>query len=63
MIILLGESEPSYVFDTIISRDKGIGFRGGLLKATGLTSAGLRQLRQGMLKLRENLSDAARAKQ
>jgi MarR family transcriptional regulator, organic hydroperoxide resistance regulator len=46
-----------------ILREKGIGFRGGLLKATGLTSAGLRQLREEMVKLRENLSNAARAKQ
>jgi DNA-binding MarR family transcriptional regulator len=44
-------------------REKGIGFRGGLLKATGLTPAGLRQLREEMVKLRENLSNAARAKQ
>jgi len=43
-------------------REKGIGFRGGLLKATGLTPTGLRQLREEMVKLRENLSNAARAK-
>jgi DNA-binding MarR family transcriptional regulator len=44
-------------------REEGITFRGGMLKATGLTSAGLRQLREEMVKLRENLADAARARQ
>ena len=43
-------------------REKGIGMRGGMLKATGLTPAGLRQLREQMVTLRENLDAAARAK-
>jgi MarR family transcriptional regulator, organic hydroperoxide resistance regulator len=43
-------------------REKGIGFRGGLLKATGLSPAGLRQLREEMVALRDNLAKAARAK-
>lgn len=42
-------------------REKGAGFRGGLLKATGLTPEGLSRLRQEMVKLRGNLSKAARA--
>jgi DNA-binding MarR family transcriptional regulator len=42
-------------------REKGIGFRGDLLKATGLTSAGLRALRDEIVKVRDNLTDAARS--
>jgi DNA-binding MarR family transcriptional regulator len=41
-------------------REKGIGIRGGMLKATGLTPAGLRQLREEMVRLRDNLTAAAR---
>ena len=41
-------------------REKGIGFRGGLLKATGLTQADFRQLREDMVELRENLLKATR---
>jgi DNA-binding MarR family transcriptional regulator len=43
-------------------REKGIGFRGGMLKATGLSPAGLRQLREQMVALRENLAKATPAK-
>jgi MarR family transcriptional regulator, organic hydroperoxide resistance regulator len=42
-------------------REKGIAFRGGLLKATGLSPTGLRELREQMVALRENLAKAARA--
>lgn len=44
-------------------REKGIGFRAGLLKATGLTATGLRQLREQMVRLRENLAEATREQQ
>ena len=43
------------------AREKVGGFRGGLLKATGLTQAGLRELREDIVKLRDSLSEAARA--
>ena len=42
-------------------REKVSGSRGGLLKATGLTPEGLSRLREEVVKLRENLSKAARA--
>jgi MarR family transcriptional regulator, organic hydroperoxide resistance regulator len=45
------------------AREKVGGFRGGLLKATGLTQAGLRELREEIVKLRDSLSKAARADQ
>jgi MarR family transcriptional regulator, organic hydroperoxide resistance regulator len=41
-------------------REKGIGFRGGLLKATGLTPTGLRELRDEIVKVRDSLTEAAR---
>ena len=43
------------------AREKVGGFRGGLLKATGLTQAGLRELREEIVKLRDSLTEAARA--
>src|SRR5215207_4956442 len=38
------------------AREKVAGFRGGLLKATGLTQAGLRQLREDIVNVRNNLT-------
>ena len=42
-------------------REKGIGFRGELLKATGLTPSSLRTLRDEIVKVRDSLAEAVRS--
>jgi DNA-binding MarR family transcriptional regulator len=43
-------------------RERALEFRSGLVKAIGLSAADFRQLREELVKLRANLSDAVRAK-
>jgi DNA-binding MarR family transcriptional regulator len=43
------------------AREKVAAARGGMLKATGLSAAGVRQLREQLVTLRENLTRAAQA--
>jgi DNA-binding MarR family transcriptional regulator len=45
-----------------VVREKVAAVRGGMLKATGLSPAGLRALRDELVTLRDNLAEAARAK-
>jgi DNA-binding MarR family transcriptional regulator len=42
-------------------REKGLAFRGGLFKATGLAPSAYRQLQAEMVRLREHLSEPPRA--